>query len=69
MVEGDAKILTIEFKINYLRPATGSLLRCRGTILKPGRTIMVAESELFSGDESGEKLAAKATVTLAVVRG
>ena len=60
-------VLTVEFKINLLRPAVGERLRCRATVLKPGRTIVVAESEVFASRDGAEKLTAKATVTLALV--
>jgi uncharacterized protein (TIGR00369 family) len=58
-------VLTVEFKINLLRPARGDYLRCRAEVLKPGRTLTIAESEVYAvtGDES--KMVAKATVTLA----
>lgn len=60
--------LTAEFKVNLLRPAVGRSLLCVARVLKPGRAITVAESEVFAESESGErKLVAKATVTLAVV--
>ena len=29
-------IVSIEFKVNLLRPAEGERLRCRATVLKPG---------------------------------
>ncbi|WP_366924295.1 PaaI family thioesterase [Metallumcola ferriviriculae] len=61
------EVLTIEFKINLLRPAKGELIICRAKVLKPGRRIYVSESEVFSVNEGIEKLVAKATVTLAVV--
>lgn len=60
-------VLTVEFKINLLRPAVGERLRCRAAVLKPGKTIVVAESEVFASRDGGEKLTAKATVTLALV--
>ncbi|GAB4369553.1 MAG: PaaI family thioesterase [Deltaproteobacteria bacterium] len=60
-------VLTIEFKINLLRPAVGERLRCRAKVLKPGRTIVVAESEVFAVRGGAEKMSAKATVTLALV--
>jgi uncharacterized protein (TIGR00369 family) len=58
-------VLSVEFKINMLRPARGDYLRCRAEVLKPGRTLTIAESEIYAvtGDES--KMVAKATVTLA----
>lgn len=66
IAEGQA-ILGAEFKINLLRAARGSELRCVAKVLKPGRILIVAESEIYCRDEAGEKLVSKATVTLAVV--
>lgn len=65
--EGQA-ILGAEFKINLLRAAWGVELRCVARVLKPGRTLIVAESEIYCRNEAGEKLVSKATVTLAVVQ-
>ena len=60
-------VLTVEFKINFLRPAVGQQLRCRAEVLKPGRRLIVAESSVHAVNDGVEKLAAKAMVTLAVV--
>lgn len=60
-------VLSVEFKINLLRPAVGERLRCRAQVLKPGKTIVVAESEVFASRDGVEKMTAKATVTLALV--
>jgi uncharacterized protein (TIGR00369 family) len=69
LVAEDEVVLTAEFKISFLRPARADRLRCRSDVLKPGRTLIVAESEVFTdpGDESS--MVAKAIVTLAVVSG
>lgn len=66
LIPAGAIVLTAEFKINLLRSARGRELRCVGRVLKPGRTLIVAESEVYAGEE-GAILVAKATVTLAVV--
>ena len=60
-------VLTAEFKINLLRAAKGDRLECRARVLKPGKQLIIAESEVFcvSGDKA--ELVSKATVTLAVV--
>ena len=57
-------VLTIEFKINILRPAIGDSLKCRAKVLKYGKKITVTESEVFMVNAGEEKLVAKATVTL-----
>ena len=59
--------LTAEFKINLLRPASGKVLRCRSTVLKAGKSLVVAESEVYSATEGKDVLCAKAMVTLSVV--
>jgi uncharacterized protein (TIGR00369 family) len=61
-------VLTIEFKVNLLRPSTGPRVRCRSRVLRAGKTISIVESEVFDERASGEVLVAKATVTLAVRR-
>jgi len=64
--EGDL-VLTVEFKISFLRPALGERLRCRAAVLRQGRTLTVAESEVYAQRDGNEKLVAKAMVTLALV--
>ncbi len=63
----DKTVLTVEFKINLLRPGRGEALRARAQVIKPGRLFTIAESEVFALAGSEEKLIAKALVTLALV--
>ena len=67
LVTENDRVLTIEFKINLLRPAKGERLKCRAQVLKPGKTITVAESEVQSVSGEQTTLVAKATVTLVVI--
>ena len=61
------RILTIEFKINYFKPAVGEFLICRSKVINNGKKIKVSESEVFSVFEGEEKLVSKAMVTLIAV--
>jgi uncharacterized protein (TIGR00369 family) len=61
------RILTIEFKINFFKPAIGNVIVCRSKVVNNGKTIKVSESELFSITEDQEKLVAKAMVTLIAI--
>jgi len=61
------RILTIEFKINFLDPASGDRLICRSRIIREGTRIIVAESEVFDRREGKEHPAARALVTLTAV--
>ncbi|CAM2066461.1 PaaI family thioesterase [Sulfidibacter corallicola] len=61
-------VLTAELKINLLRPAVGAWLRCVGRVIKPGRSLIVAEAEVYAPREPDrEVLVAKLMSTLAVV--
>ena len=64
---GERDVITVEFKINFFRPATGDGLRCRAQVLRAGKSIIVAEAEVFSVESAGEKLVAKLTETCAVI--
>lgn len=66
LIPEGARVLSAEFKINLLRPALGPELRCEARVLKPGRSLVIVESEVYGGDGAAT-LVAKATVTLAVV--
>ena len=64
----DQDVVSVEFKINFLRPAIADRLRCRGRVLRAGRMLVVCEAEIFAEKNSEEKLVSKAMVTLAVKR-
>ncbi len=57
-------ILSVEFKINMLRPAQAESLWCRAEVLKPGRRLIITESEVYALYQGTRKLCSKATVTL-----
>ncbi|MBW2096137.1 MAG: PaaI family thioesterase [Deltaproteobacteria bacterium] len=61
------QILTIEFKINFFKPAHGDLLVCRSNVIREGSQIIIAESEVFDGRGEERILVAKALVTLMAV--
>ena len=67
VVPEDLQILTIEFKINFLKPASGSALVCRSRVIREGRRTIVAESEVCDLRGGTEHPVAKALVTLTAV--
>ncbi len=66
-VPEDYRILTIEFKINFLRPAFGAEILCKSHVIREGRQIIIAESEILDVREDGHIPVAKAMVTLMAV--
>ena len=60
-------VLSTEFKINLLAPAIGDRIVARGRVVKAGRTLTVAQSEVFAEGGGEEKLVALLTATLMAV--
>ena len=69
VLAADAAVLTIEFKINLLAPAQGESFRMVGTVIKPGRTVTVAEGHAYALHQGKEKLVATMGCTLMAVLG
>jgi len=67
LVPPNRRILTVEYKINFLAPAIGEHLECRAKVIKPGKNLLVAESEIYATRGSEETLVAKALLTMAAV--
>jgi len=66
----DAAVLTIEFKVNLLAPGKGERFLFRGSVTKPGRTIIVADGQAYAYEgDGGAKLVATMTGTMMVVSG
>lgn len=62
MMPDNMEVLTIEFKVNFLKPAQTSKLIAIGKVLQSGKTLTVCEGFVF--DESETKLIAKMTATI-----
>ncbi|MBE1296287.1 MAG: hotdog fold thioesterase [Rhodobacteraceae bacterium] len=54
----DQEVMTAEIKINLLAPGVGDRLRATGTVIKPGRRLMVVTSEVHAITGGEEKLIA-----------
>ncbi|MDD0976736.1 PaaI family thioesterase [Pseudomonas fontis] len=59
----DQQSVTVECKINYLRPVSDGEVQCIARVLQAGRRILVVEAEVHQGD----KLVAKAQGTFAAL--
>jgi uncharacterized protein (TIGR00369 family) len=70
MMPANAAVLTIEFKVNLLAPGRGERFLFRGSVTKPGRTIIVADGQAYAFGADGEaKLIATMTGTMMTVVG
>jgi uncharacterized protein (TIGR00369 family) len=65
----DRGVLTTEFKINLVAPAIGDRIVARGKVIKAGRTLTLAQTEVFAESGGQTKLIALLTATLMAVEG
>ena len=58
-------VVTSEYKINYLRPATGSELVARATVVYSSKTQAVCRCDIYAASEGKEHLCAVSQGTIA----
>jgi len=70
LAPADSSILTVEYKLNLMAPAAGGALIARGRVIRPGRTLVVAQAEVAVRCYDGsEKPVAMALATLMLMAG
>ena len=60
-------VLTAEYKLNLLAPATGEKLICRARVIKPGRQVSVVAADVFCLTAGVEKHTATALASIAML--
>ena len=55
LMPAGSDVLATGFSVSLLRPAVGSLLRAKATVLKPGKTLTVSTVEVFAVDDAGKE--------------
>jgi len=69
LFDPDDEIMTVEMKINLLRPAVGDLLIARGRVIKPGRRLTIVQAEVSAETNGNEKQIALLQGTMIPVTG
>jgi uncharacterized protein (TIGR00369 family) len=62
-----AAVLSVEFKINMLAPASGECVIARARVVRAGRTITVCAADVSAVSAGGEKLVATMVGTMMTV--
>jgi uncharacterized protein (TIGR00369 family) len=60
----DSDVLAVEFKVNFVAPATGSSIRAVGMVIKAGKTITLTTANAYATSSEGEKLVAVMQATM-----
>jgi len=50
-----SEILSVEFKVNLLRPAKGEVFLAAAEVIKSGKTLTVARADVFGLDQGGRR--------------
>ncbi len=68
--EEDCYVVTVELKVNYLRPAIGDALVSRSYVIKGGAKICVVRTEIYavSEDHTSESHVATSLVTMMKIK-
>jgi uncharacterized protein (TIGR00369 family) len=64
-----AAVLSVEFKLNLMRPAVGSAFWAIGKVIRAGRTLTVCNEEVYARHDEQETEIALMQATLMGVRG
>lgn len=51
----NTEVLSVEFKVNLLRPGKGELFLASAEVVKSGRTLTVVRADVFSLDPAGQR--------------
>jgi uncharacterized protein (TIGR00369 family) len=55
LMPAGAEVLSVEFKVNLLRPAQGVSFMARAEVIKAGRTLTVVRADIFGIDQNAGK--------------
>ena len=69
LADADSSILTVEYKLNLMAPAIGDSLVARARVVRPGRTLVVVQADVFAIRGDREKTVATALATLMLMAG
>jgi len=58
------RVLSVEFKVNFLSPAVGEYFIAEGRIVKSGKTLTVARGDVFAFQKESKKLIATMLATM-----
>jgi uncharacterized protein (TIGR00369 family) len=65
LVHNDKEVLTVEFKVNFLKPGATTKLIAIGKVIQSGKTLTVCEGNVY--DDTGEKSIARMAATIMTI--
>jgi uncharacterized protein (TIGR00369 family) len=68
LMPAGSEVLSVEFKVNLLRPAKGESFLARAEVIKPGKTLSVVRADVFRLSGNDEELVATMQGTMICLR-
>lgn len=69
LMPADSSVLTVEYKINLMRPGIGERLSARARVIRPGRTLSVVQADVYAISGGKEALCVTSLQTLMCLHG
>jgi uncharacterized protein (TIGR00369 family) len=69
LMPADSSVLTVEYKLNLMRPGIGQRLSARARVIRPGRTLSVVQADVYVIADTKEALCATSLQTLMCLHG
>ncbi|HEU0026083.1 MAG TPA: PaaI family thioesterase [Ktedonobacterales bacterium] len=69
LAPASSDVLTIEYKVNFMEPASGERLIARGRVLRAGRTITVCAGDVSAVRDGREQPVATMLATMRIMPG
>lgn len=69
LLEPDAAVLSIEYKVNLMSPAAGESFVAQAEVVRPGKTITVCRSDVIAHRAGERKIVATLLGTMMAVSG
>lgn len=66
LMPADSEVLSVEFKVNLLRPAGGEIFLAEARVLKAGKTLTVTRCDVYG--KTGEESKLVATMLATMIR-
>lgn len=64
LLDADSDVVTSEMSIHYLAPGIGQRLVARGSVIKPGKRMLVTQADVFADHDGRERHIARMTGTM-----
>ena len=68
LMDREAAVLSVEYKVNLLAPAVGERMRAVGRVIKSGRTLVVCTGEVIAVAGDSESVVTVMQATMMAVR-